>query len=102
LTETDSIIDLENLGEENIVHSFMTEDDSELRLEGQAEPVVSFCHLDALKELQSNSPKLPRAKVCLIDDRTREGLTSRAIGEYKPLTVHEMFTKLLDKVCDIS
>jgi hypothetical protein len=98
LTENDRFIDLENLGSENIAQCFMTKDGNEPMLEGQAEPVASFCSQTALQELFSNNPKLSQKKICLIDDRTRQGATSKALGVCKPLSVHEMFIKLLEKV----
>ncbi|KAK6711481.1 hypothetical protein SNK05_005903 [Fusarium graminearum] len=101
LTENDVFVDLENLDEDNIAHYFMTKDETDPKLEGLSKPVVSFCHPDALSELQSNSPRLSPEKVCLIDDRTRQGSTSKALGVYEPLNVSEMFEKLQRKVSDI-
>ncbi|CEI61741.1 unnamed protein product [Fusarium venenatum] len=101
LTENDVFVDLENLDGDSIAHYFMTKDDTDPKLEGQAKTVVLFCHPDALSELQSGSSKLLPEKVCLIDDRTCQGLTSNALGVCKPLSVYDMFKKLQEKVSDI-
>ncbi|KAL6916951.1 hypothetical protein FSHL1_008375 [Fusarium sambucinum] len=101
LTENDVFVDLENLEGDNIAHYFMTKDDTDYKLEGQAKTVVSFCHPDALPELRSNSLRLSPDKVCLIDDRTCQGSTSEALGVCEPLTVNEMFKKLQTKVSGI-
>ncbi|RGP67681.1 hypothetical protein FSPOR_5871 [Fusarium sporotrichioides] len=101
LTENDVFVDLANLDGENIAHCFMTKDDNDPKLEGQAKTVVLFYHPDALSELSSNSPELSLKKMCLIDDRTCQGSTSKALGVCEPLTVYEMFKKLQRKVSDI-
>lgn len=102
LSEDERYIDPEELDGENLVYWFMTKGNTEPRRMYQAEVVDSLCHLDALQQLQSNSSKLASEKICLIDDRSSDGWTSISIGDYGPLTVREMYLKMMEKVSAIA
>ncbi|KAF4965740.1 hypothetical protein FSARC_6523 [Fusarium sarcochroum] len=100
LTENVRYIDPEDLENDNLVFRFVTKGDEEAqepRRIHQAELINSFCHPAAFRELQSDDPKISSRKVCLIDDRTNDDAVSVSLGNYKPLTVFDMYRKLMEK-----
>ncbi|SCO90905.1 uncharacterized protein FRV6_15033 [Fusarium oxysporum] len=86
------------VGARDLVDWFMTNGGKEPRRRYQAELVNHFCHSSELQELQSNSSSLSSRRSCLIDDRTSNGIVSATLGQRKPLTSHEMFNRLVEKV----
>lgn len=101
LSEDKRYIDPEDLGGENLVYWFMTKGDDEPRRMYQAEVVDSLCHRAVLQQLQSNSCEVASEKICLIDDRSSDGSTSVSIGDYGPLSVREMYLKMMEKVTSL-
>ncbi|KAF4450786.1 hypothetical protein F53441_6118 [Fusarium austroafricanum] len=90
-------IDLENLGDRDLVDRFMTRGGNEPRRMYQADMVNLFCHSAEIQELQSNSSSISLRKACLVDDRTNNGTVSMGLGDRKPLTPREMYVKLMEK-----
>jgi hypothetical protein len=86
------------VGARDLVDWFMANGGKEPRRRYQAEVVNHFCHSSELQELQSNSSNLSSRRSCLIDDRTSNGIVSTTLGQQKPLTSHEMFNRLVEKV----
>ncbi|KAF4945691.1 hypothetical protein FGADI_11744 [Fusarium gaditjirri] len=85
------------VGPRDLVDWFMTNGGKEPRRRYQAEVVNHFCHSSELQDLQSSSSHLSSKRSCLIDDRTSNGIVSTRLGQRKPLTSHEMYSRLLEK-----
>ncbi|KAF5969849.1 hypothetical protein FCOIX_10716 [Fusarium coicis] len=76
-------VDPEQFRNKDFVDWFMTKGGNEPRRRYQAEVVNQFCHASELQELQSNSCNISSRKACLVDDRTSDGTTSKALGHRK-------------------
>jgi hypothetical protein len=101
--ENEKYITPEDLVHEHLACWFMTKGDQETRRVYQTDPVRNFCYNTAeYQQLQSRDPGIPSKKICLIDDRTNNGTTSKALGKFTPLTVQEMYLKLMEDVSDLS
>ncbi|KAF5561964.1 hypothetical protein FPHYL_5904 [Fusarium phyllophilum] len=94
------------IGAKNLIDWFMTNGGKEPRRRYQAEVVNHFCHSNELQELQSNSSSssssssssnISTRKLCLIDDRTVNGIASTSNGNRTPLTSHGMYVRLMEK-----
>ncbi|KAJ4264334.1 hypothetical protein NW762_005530 [Fusarium torreyae] len=96
-TENERYIDPDVLEDDNLVYFFMTKDGQDRGRFYQAELVDSFCRETAFQELRSSGSELSQRKVCLIDDRTNDGKNSASLGDFEPLSVHEMYLKLMEK-----
>ncbi|KAH7110912.1 hypothetical protein EDB81DRAFT_926519 [Dactylonectria macrodidyma] len=81
----------------SLAYYFMTKDGTLPRRNYQAEVVDSFCPQSTFKDLQSHSQNLPSRKVCLVDDRTNDGINSISLGDYGPLTAQKLYLKLKEK-----
>ncbi|KAL4731503.1 hypothetical protein ACLX1H_000473 [Fusarium chlamydosporum] len=91
LWENEAYIDFKYLEAEDPIEWFMTKGGDRPRLLYKAELVKTLCTSATLQELMLNDPKISTRKMCLIDDRTNDGLSSRSLGDYRPLTPSQTY-----------